>query len=125
FLGIIGVAFSFTIFLIGKFVFQLDPSSTLQTFIFLKLAVAGHMTIYLTRTEEDNFWKRPLPSKILFFTCEITQVIATIFAATGIFMPAIGWGLAGFIWLFAFGMFFLTNFLKVAMVKYLKRKGKK
>ncbi|MFX1242146.1 MAG: plasma-membrane proton-efflux P-type ATPase [Promethearchaeota archaeon] len=125
FLGIIGVVFSFTIFLIGKFVFQLDPSTTLQTFIFLKLAVAGHMTIYLTRTEEDNFWKRPFPSKILFFTCEITQVIATIFAATGIFMPAIGWGLAGFIWLFAFGMFFLTNFLKVAMVKYLKRRGKK
>ncbi len=123
-LGITGVIFSFTIFLIGKFVFQLSLA-VLQTFIFLKLAVAGHMTIYLTRTEEDNFWKRPLPSKILFITCETTQLIATIFAATGIFMPAIGWGLAGFIWLFALGMFFLTNFIKVAVIKFLRRKDKK
>ena len=120
-LGIAGVIFSFSIFLIGKYVFQLNLA-VLQTFIFLKLAVAGHMTIYLTRTEEDNFWKRPFPSKILFITCETTQVIATIFAATGFFMPAIGWGLAGFIWLFAFGMFFINNFLKVAVIKYLKRR---
>ncbi|MFW9942404.1 MAG: plasma-membrane proton-efflux P-type ATPase, partial [Candidatus Thorarchaeota archaeon] len=55
-LGIAGVIFSFSIFLIGKYVFQLSLGA-LQTFIFLKLAVAGHMTIYLTRTEEDNFWK--------------------------------------------------------------------
>ena len=123
-LGITGVIFSFTIFLIGKFVFQLSIA-VLQTFIFLKLAVAGHMTIYLTRTEEDNFWKRPFPSKILFITCETTQLIATIFAATGIFMPAIGWGLAGFIWLFALGMFFLTNFIKVAVIKFLRRKDVK
>ncbi|MFW9948196.1 MAG: plasma-membrane proton-efflux P-type ATPase [Candidatus Odinarchaeota archaeon] len=120
-LGIAGVIFSFSIFLIGKYVFQLSLA-VLQTFIFLKLAVAGHMTIYLTRTEEDNFWKRPFPSKILFITSETTQVIATIFAATGFFMPAIGWGLAGFIWLFAFGMFFINNFLKVAVIRYLKRR---
>ncbi|MFX1589133.1 MAG: plasma-membrane proton-efflux P-type ATPase, partial [Promethearchaeota archaeon] len=120
-LGIAGVIFSFSIFLVGKYVFQLNLA-VLQTFIFLKLAVAGHMTIYLTRTDEDNFWKRPFPSKILFITSETTQVIATIFAATGFFMPAIGWGLAGFIWLFAFGMFFINNFLKVAVIRYLKRR---
>ncbi|MFW9880953.1 MAG: plasma-membrane proton-efflux P-type ATPase, partial [Candidatus Thorarchaeota archaeon] len=103
-LGIAGVLFSFSVFLIGKFIFQLSIA-TLQTFIFLKLAVAGHMTIYLTRTEEDSFWKRPLPSKILFIACELTQVVATIFAAVGIFMPTIGWALAGFIWLFALLVF--------------------
>ena len=126
-LGIAGVAFSFSIFLIGRFVFQLnpDPGEALQTFIFLKLTVAGHMTIYLTRTEEDNFWKRPFPSKSLFYTSESTQVVATFFAAQGIFMAPIGWGLAGFIWLFAFGAFVGNNFLKVAVIKWLNRRDKK
>ncbi|MFX1524719.1 MAG: plasma-membrane proton-efflux P-type ATPase [Promethearchaeota archaeon] len=123
-LGISGVIFSFSLFLIGKFIFQLSIG-TLQTFIFLKLAVAGHMTIYLTRTDEDNFWKRPFPSKILFFTSESTQVIATIFAALGIFMPPIGWALTGFIWLFAFLVFIGNNFLKVGILKFLNRREKK
>ncbi|MFX1345973.1 MAG: plasma-membrane proton-efflux P-type ATPase [Promethearchaeota archaeon] len=123
-LGIAGVIFSFSIFLIGKFVFQLSLGA-LQTFIFLKLAVAGHMTIYLTRTEEDNFWKRPFPSRILFIACESTQVVATLFAAFGIFMTSIGWALAGFIWLFALLVFIGNNFLKVAIIKWLNRKDRK
>ncbi len=124
-LGITGVLFSFSIFLIGKFVFFLD-TATLQTFIFLKLTVAGHMTIYLTRTEEDNFWVRPFPSKSLFYTCESTQVVATFFAAYGIFMYPIGWSLAGFIWLYALGAFFFTNFIKTGTLRYLdKREVKK
>jgi len=123
-LGIAGVAFSFTIFLIGRFVFVLDPA-VLQTFIFLKLTVAGHMTIYLTRTEEDNFWKRPFPSKSLFYTCESTQIVATIFAATGIFMAPLGWGLTGFIWVFALGAFIGNNFIKTFTLKWLNRRDTK
>jgi H+-transporting ATPase len=123
-LGIAGVIFSFFIFLIGTIVFQLSVK-ILQTFIFLKLTVAGHMTIYLTRTDEDHFWKRPYPAKILFITCESTQVVATIFAALGIFMSPIGWALAGFIWLFALGAFVGNNFLKVATIKWLNRRDAK
>ncbi len=120
-LGVAGVAFSFTILLVGKFVFLLDPG-VLQTFIFLKLAVAGHMTIYLTRTEEDHFWKRPFPAKVLLIACESTQVVATIFAALGIFMNPIGWALAGFIWFFAFLVFIGNNFLKVGVIRWLNRR---
>jgi len=123
-LGIAGVIFSFSIFLLGKFVFQLNIA-TLQTLIFLKLAVAGHMTIYLTRTDEENFWKRPFPSKILFIACESTQVVATIFAAVGVFMSPIGWGLAGFIWLFGFGAFVANNFIKVATIKWMNKRAEK
>ena len=123
-LGIIGVIFSFTIFLLGKFVFLLD-TGTLQTFIFLKLTVAGHMTIYLTRTEQDNFWVRPFPSKSLFYTCESTQVVATFFAAYGIFMNPIGWNLAGFVWLYALGAFFIGNFAKTATLRLLNKRDEK
>ncbi|MFW9943282.1 MAG: plasma-membrane proton-efflux P-type ATPase [Candidatus Thorarchaeota archaeon] len=123
-LGIAGVLFSFSVFLIGKFIFQLS-FGVLQTFVFLKLAVAGHMTIYLTRTEEDSFWKKPFPSKILFIACESTQVVATIFAAVGIFMPGIGWAYAGFIWLFALLVFVGNNYLKIAIIKLLNRRDRK
>ena len=44
-LGIVGVFSSFGIFYIGVVVLNL-PLPTLQAFIFLKLAVAGHLTIF-------------------------------------------------------------------------------
>ncbi|MFX0072300.1 MAG: plasma-membrane proton-efflux P-type ATPase, partial [Candidatus Hermodarchaeota archaeon] len=101
-LGLVGVFFSFMLLLIGRDVFNLDMQ-TIQTLVFLKLAVGGHMTIYLTRAEEHNFWHKPYPAKILFIVCETTQVVATIFAAVGIFMAPIGWTLALFVWIYAFG----------------------
>ncbi len=120
-LGIVGVIFSFGLFLIGRDVFNLDANA-LQTLIFLKLAVGGHMTIYLTRAEEHNFWHKPYPAKILLIVCEVTQVVATIFAAVGILMNPIGWTLALFVWLYAFVAFVVANFLKVLTVKWLNRR---
>ncbi len=115
-LGLIGVAVSFSLFLIGAYLLHLNPG-VLQTLVFLKLAVAGHMTIYLTRTEDGHFWRHPYPAKILFFTSESTQLVATIFAAVGIFMAPIGWGLAGFIWLYALGEFIIADLIKVKVSK--------
>jgi len=54
-LGVAGVLSSFLMFWIGEEVIKLDRQ-TIQTLMFLKLSVAGHMTIYLTRTGE-----RPMP----------------------------------------------------------------
>ncbi len=54
FLGIVGVFSSFGIFYIGEVILKL-PLGVLQAFIFLKLAVAGHLTIFVTRTR-SNFW---------------------------------------------------------------------
>ncbi|WP_129582711.1 hypothetical protein [Methanolobus psychrotolerans] len=54
FLGIIGVISSFIVFYIGLHVLNLDQD-VLQSFIFLKLAVAGHLTIFLARTR-GPFW---------------------------------------------------------------------
>ena len=111
-LGISGVIFSFGLFLIGMYVFHVN-TYVLQTLIFLKLTVAGHMTIYLARTDEKHFWIHPLPSKILFFTCESTQFVGTALAVYGAFMAPIGWGLAGFVWLYS-----LIEFVAVDWIKY-------
>jgi H+-transporting ATPase len=111
-LGVLGVFSSFGMFWIGEEVFHLDRP-TVQTLMFLKLTVAGHMTIYLTRAGEHHFWIRPFPSAKLFWTCELTQVVATLFAVYGIFMTPIGWKLAGFIWAYALIWFMFNDFVKV------------
>jgi H+-transporting ATPase len=119
-LGVLGVFASFGILYLGLMVFHLDPL-TLQTLIFLKLAVAGHMTIYLTRTRGHPFWYRPFPALRLFIAAESTQLLATIMAVYGILMPAIGWGFAAFIWGYAFLFFVLANFFKMGIIKLMDR----
>lgn len=118
-LGSVGVVSSFGLFLIGLYVFHLS-FSTLQTVIFLKMAVAGHLTIYLARTGVKHFWKRPLPASILFLATEATQVVGTLFAVYGIFMPAIGWGFAGFVWGYALLSFLITDQLKIHFFRLVK-----
>ena len=111
-LGATGVISSFGLFLIGLDVFHLS-SGTLQTLIFLKMAVAGHLTIYLARTGVNHFWKRPLPASILFVATEVTQVIGTLFAVYGVFMSPLGWGFAAFVWGYALLAFLTTDQLKI------------
>ena len=45
--------------------------------LFLKLLVAGHMTIYLTRNK-GPIWERPWPSWKLIVPCETTQIVGTL-----------------------------------------------
>ena len=99
-LGVLGLISSFTLLVLGKKVLQLEDG-TLQTFIFLKLMVSGHMTIYLARTGWKPFWKRPFPAARLFWITEATQVVATLFAVYGVFMEPVGWRLAGIVWLYS------------------------
>ncbi len=99
-LGVLGVISSFVLLVLGKKVLHLE-AGTLQTFIFLKLMVSGHMTIYLARTGWRPFWKRPFPAARLFWTTEATQVMATLFAVYGVFMDPVGWKLAGIVWLYS------------------------
>jgi len=121
-LGIMGVFASFLMFWIGEHVLRLDRL-TIQTLMFLKLTVAGHMTIYLARTGEDPFWKKPYPAPALIITAEFTQVVATLFAVYGIFMQLIGWKLAGFVWIFAFIFFVINDFAKIRFDRILDHAG--
>ena len=114
-LGIYGLLTSFFLIWFSKYVLQL-PVTTLQTLVFLKLAVAGHLTIYVTRTgKEFHFWDKPWPALRLFLTCELTQLIATIMAAEGVLVTPIGWPLAGLVWGYAFAAFLGMDFIKVRL----------
>jgi H+-transporting ATPase len=93
-LGFVGVFASFLIFYIGDVVLHLSRD-VLQSFIFLKLAVAGHLTIFLTRTR-GHFWSIR-PSGRLFWSAVVTKVLATFVVVYGWFVSPIGWTLAGYI----------------------------
>ena len=114
FLGLIGVVSSFGIFYIGQEVLHLSKE-TVQTFIFLKLAVAGHLTIFLTRTR-GPFWSFK-PSATMFWAAVITKILATFVAVYGWFITPISWNLALFVWGYALVAFLITDFLKVKIYK--------
>ena len=113
-LGIIGVLATFTLFYLAERVFHLGQIE-IQTLMYLKLSVAGHLTIFITRTR-GPFWSKR-PAWILFCAVVATQMIATFIAVYGIFMAPIGWGWAAFVWAYAFLWFLLNDRLKLFAYK--------
>ncbi len=98
-LGLMGVGETFLLFWYLDAVLQL-PRETIQTMVFLKLLVAGHLTIYVTRNQRW-FFSKPWPAGRLFFTCEATQILGTLIAVYGLFVTPIGWTYALAIWAYA------------------------
>jgi H+-transporting ATPase len=98
-LGVSGLVASFLLFWYADRVLHIDRSM-IQTLIFLKLLVAGHLTLYVTRNQRW-FWSRPWPSWKMFFVLEATQVVGTLFAVYGILVTPIGWTYALIIWAYA------------------------
>ncbi len=117
FIGIIGVFSSFGILYIGTEVFKLDPL-VLQSFIYLKLSVAGHLTVFVSRTK-GHFWSVK-PARPLLFAVIVTQLIATLITVYGILLPAMGWILALFVWGYALVLFVVTDFAKIGFYRLLR-----
>jgi H+-transporting ATPase len=120
FLGIIGVFSSFGILYIGLMVLKLNPL-VLQSFIYLKLSVAGHLTVFVARTK-GPFWSVK-PAKPLLFAVIATQLVATVITVYGILLPAMGWGLALLVWGYALALFVITDFAKVRLYRLLNHTG--
>jgi H+-transporting ATPase len=98
-LGIGGVIFTFLFYYLLR-TYTSFPDGVIQTMIFLKLLVAGHITIFLTRTR-GAFWEKPLPSLKLFIPLELTQIVGTLIAVYGLFITPVGWLNAGIVWGYA------------------------
>jgi len=109
-LGVIGVVSAFGLFYLGERVFHLDHAH-IQTLMYLKLSVAGHLTIFLTRTR-GPFWSIR-PARILWIAVLGTQIVATFIAVYGLFMTPLGWGWALFIWGYALVWFLVNDRLKL------------
>ena len=116
-LGIAGVISSFLLFYIlleMKF-----SEEIIQSMFFAKLVIAGHGTIYNTRTD-SWFWKKPYPSWLLFNATFFTRILGTLIAVYGIFITAIGWEYALWMWAYALVWFVFNDVVKIATYKFLR-----
>src|SRR5208337_4716590 len=109
-LGAVGVVSAFGLFYLGERVFHLDRAH-IQTLMYLKLSVAGHLTIFLTRTR-GPFWSTQ-PARVLWAAVVGTQVVATLIAVYGLFMTPLGWGWTLFVWGYALIWFLLNDRVKL------------
>ena len=109
-LGVFGVISSFGLLLLGKYVLHLNQD-TLQTLIYLKFSIAGHLTVFVARTR-GPFWSVK-PARILVFAVIGTQIAATLIAVYGLLMNPLGWTYAGLVWGYALVMFIIQDRVKL------------
>ncbi len=98
--------------------FHLDRAH-IQTLMYLKLSVAGHLTIFLTRTR-GPFWSIR-PARVLWVAVLGTQIVATLIAVYGLFMTPLGWGWAAFVWGYALAWFLVNDRVKLLAYRVLDR----
>jgi H+-transporting ATPase len=117
-LGVIGVVETFGLLMIAKELLRLDIAQ-IQTFIFLKLAVAGHLTLFVARTKRP-FFKRPFPSPVLLWSAVGTKLLATLFVVypLGLIAP-ISWANVGFIWAYCIAWIFIEDLAKLLVYQHL------
>ena len=108
-LGLIGVVSTFGLFYLAERVFHIDRQH-IQTLMYLKLSVAGHLTIFVTRTR-GPFWSIR-PANVLWMAVLGTQMIATFIAVYGLLMTPLGWKWAGFVWGYAIAWLFINDQVK-------------
>ena len=109
-LGVMGVVASFVLFFVLR---ELGfGEEMIRTFLFLKLIVAGHSTLYVTRTE-GWFWQRPWPSPLLFGATFATEIIGTLIAVYGLLVAPIGWRYALAMWAYALIWFVVNDAVKM------------
>jgi H+-transporting ATPase len=109
-LGVIGPVAAFGLFYLAERVYHLDRAH-IQTLMYLMLSVAGHLTIFLTRTR-GPFWSIR-PARILLLAVFGTQIVATLIAVYGLFMTPLGWGWALFVWGYALAWFLVNDRVKL------------
>ena len=121
-LGLIGVIETFGILIIAKKYLHLDLAQ-IQTFIFLKLAVAGHLTLFVTRTK-GPFYKKPYPAPVLLWSAVATKILATLFVVypLGLITP-MSWANVGFVWAYCIVWIFIEDWAKMAMYRHLEHRG--
>lgn len=118
-LSVGGVLASFILFWYLENHTQLSEQQ-IQTLIFLKLLIAGHLTLFVTRNS-GWFWQKPWPNLTLFLTLEGTQVIGTLVAVYGIMIHPVSWSLALSIWAYSIVWLFIMNTIKVIFIKAAKK----
>ncbi len=114
-LGVMGLIETFLLFWYVDRVLHIDRE-LIKTMIFLKLLVAGHLTLYVTRSQHW-FFSRPWPNWKLFVVLETTQVLGTLFTVYGLLVTPIGWTYALAIWAYALAWLPIESAVAIAVRK--------
>jgi H+-transporting ATPase len=118
-LGVVGVVESFS--LLGIAVGPLGVShAEAQTLMYLKLSVAGHLTLFVARTR-GRLWSYR-PAWILLVAVVGTQVLATLIVASGLLMHSLSWGLIALAWGYAIVWILLLDEVKLWTYRRLERR---
>lgn len=121
-LGLTGVAGSFLMLIIARDWLNLDIAE-IQTFVFLKMAVAGHLTLFVTRTS-SMFLKKPHPAPLLLWSAILTKVLATLFVVYPFgLITAIHWRAVGVIWAYCIVWLFMGDMAKLAVIRHLETRS--
>jgi len=123
-MGMVGMTGSFLMLLLALKWLKLDTGQV-QTFVFLKMAVAGHLALFVARTR--GFWlKKPYPAPIVIWSAIVTKLAATLLVAYGFgLVTPISWGAIGLIWGYAIVFAFVTDAVKMAVYARLDRQDRR
>jgi len=122
-LGLIGVAETFGLLVIAETVFKLDEAQV-QSLIYLKLAVAGHLTLLVARTRRP-FLAKPYPAPVLLIAILGTQVVAALIVGFGLLVAPLPWFYVGVVWAYCLAWVFLEDWAKLTIYHHLALTGKR
>ena len=122
-LGVLGLVETFALLYIVKEVFKL-PHGVIQSIIFLKLCVAGQLTLLVARTK-NPFWSRPHPAPVLGGALIFTQIIAACIVGFGVFVTKIPFTYILGVWGYALAWVFVEDWAKLHVYKHLALRGKR
>ena len=109
-LGTLGVIETFGLLYLAENLFHLSRI-VIQTLLYLKLSVSGHLTIFVTRAR-GPFWSIR-PATLLLGAVIGTQLLATLITVYGLFMAPLGWGWVALVWGYALFWFLIEDRVKL------------
>jgi H+-transporting ATPase len=116
-MGLTGVAGSFLMLYLAIDWLHLTIPQV-QTYIFLKMAVAGHLTLFVSRSK-GFFLKKPYPAPIMIWSAVGTKLLGTFLAAYGFgLITPISWSAIALVWGYSIVWAFLTDWAKTRVYRH-------
>ena len=118
-MGVVGVVGSFGMLLIAMDWLKLDVAQ-IQTYVFLKMAVAGHLVLFVARSR-GHFWQRPWPAPVMIWSAIVTKLAATLLAAYGLgLITPITWPEIALVWGYSIVSAVVTDLVKVQVYRHMR-----
>ncbi|MEJ2730485.1 MAG: plasma-membrane proton-efflux P-type ATPase [Deltaproteobacteria bacterium] len=116
-MGLTGMVGSFLMLYLAVDWLHLTIPQT-QTYIFLKMAVAGHLTLFVSRNR-GFFLKKPYPAPVMIWSAIGTKLMGTFLAAYGFgLITPITWPEIALVWGYSIVWAFLTDFAKMRVYRH-------